>query len=708
MGHYFAILPLLGAALTAGLGLFTLTRNPRHLANVGFAAGMLSLAIFEVGSSMLLISGGGAWATAGMRISLAGEAMMPPAWLLFSIVFGRANSREMLSRWAIGLTGLAAATLFFIFLVAVSPSSIAIPVRTSLFEGGLQGFIVGDAGRYFHVYLLVGLVASLVHLENTLRCSSGPERWRIKYVIFGVGAILGYFIYLSSEALLFGSLSYGAVPLTSSVVVISTAIMAAFIARHRLLHVDIFVSRHVIYNSLTVLVVGLYLIAISAITYGIQYFKLPFDFLLTTLFAFVSILALVILLFAESLRRKAKLFINRNFYRHKYEFRDKWMETIEKISSKRSAGEITSTLKEMIRATMGAEPVYLWLYEPASDCFVADGEAPSETLRRMPADHPFARALKGVAGPFAASEMGPDSDTAVFRDSGAALCSPLMAAEEAVGFVMLGPDHTGEPYVEDDREFLKAVTTQAAVQIKNITLVGEIMQAREVEAFSKMSYFIMHDLKNLTNSLSLISQNARFNMDNPEFQRDAIRTIDGTVERMKRLIGKLSNVKKDVELRKEWTDLKAFMEGVLKKLAVPKDKNIAVRAEFSDAQSICIDREAIEMIILNLVVNAYEAIQKDGMICIATSRKDGFVNITVSDNGPGIPRDYMSGALFRPFKTTKKTGFGIGLFQCKALAEAHGGGITAESAEGKGAAFVLRLPAGGDFSLEARISGYND
>jgi len=707
MGNYFAILPLLGAALTTGLGLFTLTRNPRHLANIGFAAGMLSLAIFEVGSAMLLLSGGGGWAMAGMRTSLAGEALLPPAWVLFSIVFGRANSKEMLYRWALGLAGIAAASIFFIFLVVVSPASIAIPVRGSLFEGGFQAFVVGDAGRYFHVYLLVGLVAGLMHLENTLRCSSGSERWRIKYVIFGVGAILGYFVYLSSEALLFGSLSYGAVPLTSSVIVISSAIMAVFIARHRLLHVDIFVSRHVIYNSLTVLVVGVYLIAISAVTYGIQYFKLPFDFFLATLFAFVSILGLVILLFAESLRRKAKLFINRNFYRHKYEFRDKWMETIEKISSKRSAGEITRTLKEMIRGTMGAEPVYLWLYDQASDSYVADGQAPDEALARMPANHPFVGLLKGFAGPFTASDTGGGGDTAVFRESGAALCSPLMAAEEAVGFVLVGPDHTGEPYVEDDRKFLKALTTQAAVQIKNITLVGEIMQAREVEAFSKMSYFIMHDLKNLTNSLSLISQNAKFNMDNPEFQRDAIRTIDGTVDRMKRLIGRLSNVKKDVELRKEWTDLGAFMDGVLKKLAIPKDKSITVKAEFNDTRPVCIDREAIEMIILNLVVNAYEAIPKEGTISIATSSKDGFVSITVSDNGPGIPKDYMSGALFRPFKTTKKSGFGIGLFQCKAVAEAHGGGITVESAEGKGAAFILRLPAGEDFSLNAKISGYN-
>ena len=59
-----------------------------------------------------------------------------------------------------------------------------------------------------------------------------------------------------------------------------------------------------------------------------------------------------------------------------------------------------------------------------------------------------------------------------------------------IGFAMLGPDISGEPYRQDDFEFMKAVTTQAAVQIKDIRLTKELMTAKEVEAFSKMSSFI--------------------------------------------------------------------------------------------------------------------------------------------------------------------------------------------------------------------------
>ena len=68
------------------------------------------------------------------------------------------------------------------------------------------------------------------------------------------------------------------------------------------------------------------------------------------------------------------------------------------------------------------------------------------------------------------------------------------------------------------------------MQIKNLRLANDLMLAREVEAFGRMSSFIMHDLKNLTNSLSLVSQNAKHNINNPEFQQDAIKTIDATVK----------------------------------------------------------------------------------------------------------------------------------------------------------------------------------
>lgn len=696
MSVYFSILSVMNIILCTGLGAFMLFRNPRHPANIGYALGMASFALIEAGSSIIIFSGfKNGLAADGVQISLFGQTLMPVVWLLFSCVFARANYKEVLSRQLYVFLLFALATGVFSVLIFTPGFKSALSesiAEWSTFSSGPQAISLGPIGRYLHTYLVIALVFNLVHLENTLRSSSGSKRWQIKYVIFGIGSILAYFIYLSSQALLFSSLRFETIPLTSTIILVCTSMMAFFIVRHRLLDVDIFVSRYFVYNSFTVLIVGFYLLAVGLITHGIRYFRMPFDYLFTSFFIFISILSLVIFLFTASIRRKAELFINRNFYKHKYEFRDKWMETTERISSKRSVDEIVGTLTEMVSGTMGAKGVYIWLYDPASRRYSGCLGALKTGLDEISHTHPFSEYLRGKTNPFRKDEA-PDEIKEIFNGVNSVLCAPFVAGSEVTGFMMLGPDMSGQPYIQDDFEFLKALLTQAALQIKNIRLSQELMASKEVETFSRMSSFIMHDLKNLTNSLSLISQNAKFNINNPDFQQDAIRTIDGTVSRMKRLIDRLSNVPKELELKKEITDMGSLIRKVMGRIAVPDGKEIEIRGALEALPPIYIDPEAIEMVIFNIILNAYEAIPGKGSIDIKASRSAGYVDIVVSDSGLGISKEYISTCLFQPFKTTKKNGFGIGLFQCKTVIEAHGGSISVESEPGAGTSFTVRLPA---------------
>ncbi|HDH50613.1 MAG TPA: PEP-CTERM system histidine kinase PrsK, partial [Nitrospirae bacterium] len=551
MDNYFVILPISGAALCFVLGLFTFFRDVRHPLNIGFALGMVSLAIIEAGDAIVLLSNAERQiALPGIRLTLIGQAILPAAWLLFSIVFARAGYKKILSRWTPVLLGTAIVSLFFVLMVG---SSKFISISLS----GL--FILGPVGRYFYIYLLLGLVLNLVHLENTLRSSSSFNRFQIKHVIFGVAAILAFFIYLSSQALLFRTLNIRTIPVISVVILISTTMIAIFIVRHRLLSVDIYISRYVVFNSLTVLIVGFYLLTVGMITFGIKSLDLPFNYFFTTLFIFISILALVMLLFTDRLRRKVQLFINRNFYKHKYDFREQWMETIEKISTKMSLDEIQRTIIEMVSETMGAKDIRLWLYDPVSRDYLITMDKLVAANRHISRTHPLVQHMKKHMGPFMINEFlnnRHNKDINVLKEeTKAVLCAPLVVGQEIIGFILQGDNPAGEPYGQDDFEILKAMTTQSAVQLKNIRLTQDLIAAREVEVFYRMSSFIAHDLKNLTNSLSLTSQNARYNMDNPEFQRDTINTINNTVSRMKGLIERLSTIPKALELKRENVEL---------------------------------------------------------------------------------------------------------------------------------------------------------
>lgn len=690
MYNYFAILPILGVALCVVLGLFTLFRNPRHPSNIGFALGMGSLAIIGVGNAMVLLSNAeGQIALLGMQVALIGQAILPVAWLLFFIVFARANYKKILSKWTPILLGTAIVSLFFVLWVGSSKF-------ISLSSSGL--FILGPVGRYFYIYLLMGLVLNLIHLENTFRSSSGSKRRQIKYVMFGIGAILVFFIYLLSQALLFSTLNIQTIPVISVVILISTSMIALFVVRHRLLGVDIYISRYVVFNSLTVLIVGFYLLMIGIITHGIKYFDIPFNYFFTTLFIFISILALVVLLFTVKLRRKVQKFINRHFYKHKYDFRDKWMETIEKISSKRSVDEIQRTLTEMVSEAMGAKDIYLWLHDPVSRDYLITQNKLGMGYRRISYTHPLVQHMKTHMDPFMINELLDNhqcKDTyALVNSTGAVLCAPLVVGQEIIGFILQGEDLSGEPYRQDDFEILKAMTTQAAVQLKNIGLTQDLIAAREVEVFHRVSSFIMHDLKNLTNSLSLVSQNAKYNMDNPEFQQDTIKTLNNTVLRMKGLIERLSTVPKALELKRETVELNSLVHNAVKKIALPSTKSVTITKEIDGVPPIYVDPQAMEMVLLNLLTNAHEAIQREGNIKVQATLSERNVNVTIADNGTGMSEEFIETALFQPFKTTKKGGFGIGLYQCKSIVEAHGGKIKVESVEGKGTSFTVRLPVG--------------
>lgn len=654
---------------------------------------MACLAIIEAGIALALLFPG-AW-NAGMRINLAGQAMLPASWLLFSIVFARAGHKEIFRKWLPAVAIFFLISVVFAYLTGLSSFIEYHPAAAGqeAFFSSAPLYSLGPAGKYFYIFMLLGLVLNLVHLENTLKSSSGQKRWQIKYIIFGVGGTLAFYVFLSSQALLFSAINAEMLVLASVITLITVSMTAVFIVRHRQLEVDIFVSRYVVYGSFTVLVVGLYLIGMGVVIRVIRHLDIPLGFFFTALFIFVSLLFLALLLFTSFLRRKVQLFINRHFYSHKYEFRDKWMETIEKISSKRSVGEITSTLTELISETTGARGVHLWLLDPVTGKYVNTAPGQEKGPGQIGYDHPIPRRIKTDKDPFFLSEI-PDMGPSLAAWPEAVLCAPLVADEEPVGFALLGSDISGEKYRQDDFDILKAMTTQAAVQIKNIRLDQDVMGLKAMEGFSKASAFIMHDLKNLTNTLSLVSQNARHNMNDPSFQKDAINTIDATVGRMKTVIERLSASDGGLVIRPRDTDLRTVVNGALGKLSLAEKKDVRLSINLEKAPVVTIDPEVMEMVFLNLLSNAFDSIEGKGEISISSEPVKGGVLITVSDTGRGMRPEFVRESLFRPFMTTKRNGFGIGLYQCKNIIEAHGGTIDVESAPGAGTAFRILFPGG--------------
>jgi hypothetical protein len=110
---------------------------------------------------------------------------------------------------------------------------------------------------------------------------------------------------------------------------------------------------------------------------------------------------------------------------------------------------------------------------------------------------------------------------------------------------------------------------------------------------------------------------------------------------------------------------------------------------------VLVDPEQIQKVITNLILNANEATENRGEIRVGAKEENGWIVLSVSDNGCGMSKEFIENSLFRPFKTTKRQGMGIGLFHSKMIVEAHQGRIEVESEEGKGTTFRVLLPLAG-------------
>jgi signal transduction histidine kinase len=142
-----------------------------------------------------------------------------------------------------------------------------------------------------------------------------------------------------------------------------------------------------------------------------------------------------------------------------------------------------------------------------------------------------------------------------------------------------------------------------------------------------------------------------------------------------------------VELTEAVRDLQTLMSELLREGGT----RLVLEADTTTKATVACDPHALRQILMNLVINAQQAMGRGGAITVRIGQRDGMGTISVSDTGPGIPAE-MRDNLFKPFATSKKGGSGIGLALVKRFVDNFGGSVAVESEEGKGTTFHLSLP----------------
>jgi signal transduction histidine kinase len=185
-------------------------------------------------------------------------------------------------------------------------------------------------------------------------------------------------------------------------------------------------------------------------------------------------------------------------------------------------------------------------------------------------------------------------------------------------------------------------------------------------------------------------ENLPTHFDDPEFREDALRGLGSAVRRITEFIDRLGSLRRKMEMRPEKADLNQLVIAALEGIGTSPELELV--SDLETCKPVLADREQIQSVITNLLINAKDAVNGRGRIRVSTSEENDRVVLSVEDNGCGMTPEFLSESLFRPFHTTKKKGLGIGMFQSKMIVEAHGGSMVARSAPQHGTTFVVTLP----------------
>ena len=252
-------------------------------------------------------------------------------------------------------------------------------------------------------------------------------------------------------------------------------------------------------------------------------------------------------------------------------------------------------------------------------------------------------------------------------------------------------------------EELAEANRQLRVQIAEREKAEEALrQSQRLEALGRLTGGVAHDFNNIlmvaSSGLDLLDRNT------DPTRRDRIRDgIRHAVERGASLTRQLLTFSRRNTLKPQVIDLRAQVEGMRLLLERSLRENIDVQTDLpAGLWPVEVDPSQLEIALLNLAVNARDAMVSGGRLCVSAENvsdfNDGelsgdYVRLSVSDTGPGIPPEVID-HVFEPFFTTKEVGkgTGLGLSQVYGFAKGSGGGARVESRPGEGATMSLYLP----------------
>ena len=547
---------------------------------------------------------------------------------------------------------------------------------------------------YFRV---IEAIVGLLLVENLLRNTRESRRWHIFPLCLAAGALFAYDLFVFAEALILRSVDLSLFSARGIVLVLMVPPLIVTMVRNEDWRIDIHVSRRVVFHTATLTAGGVFLIAAAGAASMLGQIHGQWGAILKVVFFFGSVLVLAAVVSTESLRSRARRLIAENFFSRRYDYREEWLRFVEILSS---ADDLDSLQIRVIRAIgniVDSPAGALWLENRGSFQLI---ESLNLTLADAKAESADSALIAAFAGGKTVIELkalaaeGKPLPAWVTNGPPLWLAVPLVQINELVGFIVLAPPRAPLTLNWESFDLLRTIGRQVASYLMEEEATRALVDAQSLIEYNKKFAFIVHDVKNLSSQLGMMVSNIRRYSDHPEFRADMIRTLENSVGRLNGLLNRLRSDGGSVRPREVIDPLpvvKAVVadlsrEGGLLEMDLPEGE-LRVNMDGQDLGSV----------LTHLVTNAIEASRAGEVVKVRVKAQERHVVIDVEDKGSGMDPHFVRNELFKPLRTTKSRGHGIGAFQAREIVRGAGGDLEVISAPGRGTIMRVMLPRADNF-----------
>ncbi|MFN2100846.1 XrtA/PEP-CTERM system histidine kinase PrsK [Altererythrobacter sp. MF3-039] len=547
----------------------------------------------------------------------------------------------------------------------------------------------------FHLLVAVG---ALVLLHNLYGGAAPTSRQILRWSSAGLAAMwafdLNYYTvaYLSDSA----QVELGAL---RGVVAALVALALALGARSSTAGLNFKPSRAVTFQSLSLILIGAYLMAMIAIARSLSLF--PGDLARMTQVGFVVAATTVAFLWLPSKKMRSWLRVTaaKHLFQHRYDYRAEWLRFNATIGS---GGASALSLQEravQALADITDSPCGL-LLTPADDGSLAlaarwqwraievPGTALSDELGHLLERENFILDLDEVRSGVDRHGEAEQVPGWLLEDEQIWALVPLSHFDRLVGVVVLARPPHARSLDWEDFDLLRVVGQQLASYLAEHAGQQALMESSRFDEFNRRIAFVMHDIKNLSSQISLLLRNAEKHADKPEFREDMLVTLRNSSDKLNHLLARLGRYGTDAVSKRDRLDLSQVAHQVGKRF----ENSHPVTVVALEPCTVSGDQEAIEQAVVHLVQNAIDASDDSASVFVEVTNDGVLGRLEVVDSGCGMSPQFIRSSLFKPFVSSKADGFGIGAFEARELVRTMGGRLEVESREGLGSRFALCLP----------------